>query len=99
MSPQVFGVALVISAAVLALWIYVRFPKLAPEQMLKIVLHAATAFVLLHFVSGVIDSVAGGPRGTVMVAVLGVGLPSIAYSFLVGIWMIKLFQGAQSGMR
>ncbi len=99
MSPMIFGTAFAIGAGGIALWTDVRIPKLKPEEMRGIVMHTMAAFVVLHIVAGAVGPIAAsGPVGA-MAAVLAVGLPAVVYAFLVGIWAIRLFQGAYAGSR
>ena len=46
MSDEMFVLALTVGAGLLAIWVYARFPGLAPARMLKTGLHAGAA--LLH---------------------------------------------------
>ena len=99
MSPQLFGVALVVGAAALAAWMDVRVPRLAPGGAQRVILHAAGSMVLLHFVAGAIGPIAAGPKLLVLFGLLGFALPALAYSFLTGIWAIKLFTDAYGRFR
>ena len=99
MSPIIFGTAFAIGAGAIALWTDVRLPKLAPEEMRRIVMHTMASFIVLKIVAGAVGPIAAsGPMGA-MAAVLLVGLPAVVYAFLVGIWAIRMFQGAYAGTR
>lgn len=99
MSPMIFGMAFAIGAGAIAVWTDIRIPRLAPEAMRGIALHTMASFVILRFVAGVVGPVASsGPLGA-MVAVLAIGLPAVVYAFLVGVWAIRMFQGAYAGSR
>jgi len=53
----------------------------------------------IRLVAGAVGPIAAsGPMGA-MAAVLLVGLPAVVYAFLVGIWAIRMFQGAYAGSR
>ncbi len=99
MSPIIFGTAFAIGAGAIALWTDLRLPKLAPEEMRKIVMHTMASFIVLKVVAGAVGPIAAsGPMGA-MASVLLVGLPAVVYAFLVGIWAIRMFQGAYAGSR
>lgn len=84
-----------IGAAVIALWIDVRFPGIAPRALLGFVAHASLAIgagkllvpagmnALLEVESAVLA----------LVAVFGVAFPVLMYAFLVAVWTIKTAQG------
>jgi hypothetical protein len=83
---------------VIALWIDVRFPRLAPDDMAKVLLHVAASIALGYAVSPAMQALLtyGDPRLTLL-GIFGLGFPSIVYCLLAGIWMIKLAQRAFSG--
>jgi hypothetical protein len=99
MSPIVFGVAFAVGAMALAVWTDVRFARLAPVQLRGILLHAFAAFLVLHLVAGVVGPLMAAGYGTAVLTVVFVALPAIAYAFLTGIWMIRMFHGAYAGSR
>ena len=89
MSNGTFALALVVGAALIALWLDVRAPKLAPVGVQRIVLHALLAWVLIELLPG-----GGGSVLFTWVVVFAAALPALVYSFLVSIWLIKVCQGA-----
>lgn len=89
MTIELFALALVIGAALLALWFDQRLPMLAPAGLRAIVLHAALAFVGLKLIPGG-ESVPGG----VYLVLFGIALPALVYGFLVAIWFIRHAQAA-----
>jgi hypothetical protein len=87
-------VLFVIATAVIALWVDVRFPDLAPGDLMRTGIHLSVAFlvstVVAPFASDlVIDT--GLPLARL--AGLLLVLAGLAYVFLTVIWVIKLFQG------
>ncbi len=76
MSKELFIFALAAGAALLAMWIYTRFPKLAPERMGKTLLHTGIAFVLLQLTPG-LDSSAAMFAGIFLFV-----LPALVYALL-----------------
>ena len=82
----------------IALWIDVRFPRLAPEDMAKVMLHVVASIALGYAVSPAFQAVVAyeDPRLT-LVAVFGLGFPAIVYCLLAGVWTIRFAQRGLSG--
>jgi hypothetical protein len=78
--PHLFLLALVCGAAVLALWLDMRFPGLAPKSMQSRFLAALAA--------GVVLSLPTPP--TTVVTVIAVDLPMFAFGFLAMLWLLRL---------
>jgi hypothetical protein len=91
-SNGTFVMALAAGAALLALWIHVRFPSLAPERLGRAILHGATAFVLLKVVAVL------GEGTTAFVTIFVFLLPALVYALLCTIW-VMLHAQAAFGMR
>ena len=89
MSNEIFALSLVTGAALLALWLHVRVPKLAPGGLAPIVLHGALAFIALQLIPG-----EGRLPGGAYMLIFGIALPALAYVFLVAIWFIRHAQSA-----
>jgi hypothetical protein len=87
-NPAVFTTALVIGAAALALWTDTRYPSLAPSSTTARFAHAGIAALLLVLMP------APDQPGTFQVyALLALLLALIGYSFLTGIWLLRVLQG------
>ena len=86
MSNSTFVLALAAGAALLALWLHLRFPSLAPERLGHTVLHAASAFVLLQLMPSL------GSSETAFTVVFVFVLPALVYALLCSIWMIRQAQ-------
>lgn len=94
MSNGTFALVLSAGAALLALWIDARLPKLAPASMRRVFLHVGAAMLTLHVIPG------ASSTAMIYLAVFGVALPALVYSFLAAIWFIRLAQTALgSGVR
>ncbi|MBA2332831.1 MAG: hypothetical protein H0V94_08595 [Actinobacteria bacterium] len=91
MTTELFVLALVTGAALLALWLDQRLPVLAPAGLRTILLHGALAFVALQLIPGG-ENVPGGAY----LVLFGIALPALVYVFLVGIWFIRHAQAALS---
>lgn len=82
----------------IALWIEVRFPHLAPQEMAKAVLHAAASLAVGYATSPAIQAlVAYEDHRLTLLAIFGLAFPSIVYCLLAGIWVIRLAQRSLSG--
>lgn len=87
-----------LGAGAIALWIEVRFPHLAPQEMAKAVLHAAASLAVGYATSPAIQAlVAYEDHRLTLLAIFGLAFPSIVYCLLAGIWVIRLAQRSLSG--
>ena len=89
MSNSTFVLALAAGAGLLAIWLHVRFPSLAPERLGRAVVHAATAFALLK-----ITSLTGTGSATALATVLLFVLPALVYALLCTLWVLQHAQAA-----
>ena len=98
MNAGLFTVAIGLGAGAIALWIHVRFPRLAPQDLGKVLLHVAASIAVGFAMGPVIEALtAGEDVGLTLLAVFGVGFPAVVYCLLAGLWMIKLTQQMLSG--
>jgi hypothetical protein len=81
---------LVLGAALLALWIDVRCPGLAPVSFGKRMVAAACAFVALQ-AAPVMD----GSAAAAYTTVFGVLLPALTATFLASLWLLRTLREAQ----
>jgi phosphoglycerol transferase MdoB-like AlkP superfamily enzyme len=90
-SPHAFTVVLVVSAAVLALWIMLRYSRFGPQTLVRAMAHAMVAMLLLRLLLPVgMDAVdASGVPAALYVKVFGVALPVFVYAFLSGGWTTR----------
>ena len=88
MSNSTFVLGLAAGAGLLALWVHVRFPSLAPEQLGRTILHAVIAFALLRLTPTFGDS------SMVFTAVFVFVLPALVYALLCTIWVLQQAQTA-----
>jgi hypothetical protein len=89
MSNSLFVFMLSIGSALLALWIHVRFPKLAPEHVGKTLLHTGIAFALLRLMPGMIESPV-----IALITIIVLVVPALSYALLCSIWMLRHVQTA-----
>lgn len=98
MNPGLLTGLIGVGAGAIALWIDVRFPRLAPDDMAKALLQVAASIALGYAISPAMQALLAyeDPRLT-MLGIFGLGFPSIVYCLLAGLWMIKLAQRALGG--
>jgi hypothetical protein len=85
-SSAVFAVLLVIGAALLALWVDVRFP-LRDLTLQRIVAHTIAALALLYVIPSDVASATVG-----FVVVFALVLPALVYMWLAAVWFIRFVQ-------
>jgi hypothetical protein len=93
-SNHTFVLALTGGAAVLALWVDRRFPALVPDGLRPLFAHAVVALVLLELIPDSHGSVAFA-----FVVVFAAALPVFVYCFLVGVWLVRLWQELAGALR
>jgi hypothetical protein len=87
-----------LGAGAIALWIDVRFPRLAPEELSRVMLHVVAAIAVGYATSPAYQAlVAPQDPQLTLLAVFGLAFPAIVYCLLAGVWMIKLTQRSLSG--
>jgi hypothetical protein len=93
--------ALVISislgAALLALWVFVRYPRLAPARAGMKMLHLVVALAIAQYgAPEAMGFVLHGSEAVVpeLFALFFVFLPSQLYAYLSGIWVLGLLRNA-----
>ena len=100
MTVQMFLVCIAVGSASIALWINVRFPKLMPWSLARLLVHLLLAFACVYAVGPVMGAVAGsGVPSARLVSIFTVAFPVLVYEFLVGAWLIRLAQAASAGFR
>ena len=85
-----FLCAFVVGAALLALWIDVRFPKLAPESFSRRMVAAGCAMLVLGAVP-----VFGGSATAVYATLFAIVLPIMVSSLLAAVWLLRAVRDAQ----
>ena len=88
MSIHTFVLAIVCGAALLALWIIVRFTSFGPRSVAWAIVHVIAACILLHLVRFPMAAIgATGIPAAPYVQLFGVALPLFIYAFLSGGWV------------
>jgi hypothetical protein len=100
MSITAFLICLAFGAGAVAMWINMRFPKLMPWSMKRLLLHLVVAFLCVYAVSPAITMILDtGIPAARLVGVFAIGFPGLVYQFLVCMWMIRLAQATGGGFR
>ncbi len=81
-------IAFVVGAGLLALWIDVRWPGLAPESFVRRMLAAGAAFVLLEAAPLIVSSAAAA-----YVTLFGALLPAFVAVFVTSAWLLRAAAG------
>ena len=94
MTNEVFAVALLAGAGLLAVWLDARGAVVAPQNLQRLVVHAIVALALLQLI----------PSGDysawfAAVALFGAALPALVYALLVVLWTVKLVRSATGALR
>ena len=91
MSPAIFVLLLALGALVVAVWIDLRFPRLAPDTLRGNFVHAVVALVALTIVPVVIDPLFANGQSLVvqLVALFGILFAVLVYAFLALAWLVK----------
>lgn len=96
-----FVTFLALGAGALALWIEVRFPRLAPADWRRVFAHLLASTLVIQFpmVSVMHLLLHYDIRGTFVLAAVGIALPGITYLFLSSLWLLRLAQRLLPGVR
>jgi hypothetical protein len=95
MSVQAFVLVEAVGAALLALWLVVRYPGSGPTSFRGALVHVGVSMLVGRALAPITTLVVGSgvPVAGVLAALLVV-LPGLIYIFLAWAWMVKVLQGA-----
>jgi len=94
MTPQTFGLMLMIGSALLAFWVLWRYAGFGPKTILWAAVHVIVAYGVLRAVPFALDRIGtNGPTTVEYVEIFGIALPALVYAFLSGGWMARLALG------
>ena len=82
--------AFVVGAGLLALWIDVRFPKLAPESFSKRMIAAGCVLLLLEAMP-----IFQGSASALYATMFAIVLPVLVSSLLAAVWLLRALRDAQ----
>ena len=98
MSIQAFVLVEAVGAALLALWLVVRFPGSGPTSFRRAAIQIAVSMVVGWALAPLTTLVVGsGVPAAAFLAAFLVVLPGLIYVFLAWAWMVKVLQGALGG--
>jgi hypothetical protein len=88
-----FLVAIAVGAALIAVWLDIRYERFGPVDFRGAMLHVGMALAVgwLFVPAGLEGILALG--ASPMVALFGVAFPSLIYLFLAAFWVVKEVQG------
>jgi hypothetical protein len=95
-SVTVFMSALLVGAAVLALWVVARYPRFGPKSLRSAVVVAGAALAVLQLSTFGIRPLLGLPHGAYL-ALFGCVLPTFFAGFLAAAWLMRVLAGALGG--
>ena len=98
MTFTAFAVIFASCAALMALWIDVRFPKLAPEELRTAMMRLVVAFVVIHVALALSDFLIrplGAP--TDLWVLLSVAFAFLTLTMLTTIWVLKVARSMMGG--
>jgi len=91
MNRDLFMLLFVLGSGVLAFWVAMCRPRLAPGSFRAGTIHLAMAVIVGAVVGPVVHAVPGLPAVlSVLVALFALALPAITYMLLVGLWLVQL---------
>lgn len=94
MGKETFLLLFLLGAGLLAVWVALRLPRLAPRSFGWAWAHVAAALVVSAVLGPVLHAVPGLPaKLSVLAALFGVALPAITYMLLAGMWLVNLAAG------
>ena len=98
MSPHSFALTLVLGSAFLAFWVGARFPNVGPATLPFAALNAMAGFVAIRAIPGLTEAAMAWPSKAMPFLVsFGIFLPLMTYTFLTGLWLMRLIQRTVSG--
>lgn len=98
MSLPTLIAALSIGAALLAVWCYVRWPRLAPKTIRGVVLHAILAFGAMQLAATGLGFVADASAQAAAFGLILFVVPALTYGFLASFWLMRLIAGSLKGV-
>ncbi len=99
MTPQAFTTSAFAGSVILAIWVFVRFPRLRPSTLKLAVVHVIASFAVFHLAPALIDlcGVVPSPYVAVTLAVCLVLVPGLCYLYVSWIWLLGVIAKHLSG--
>ena len=91
MSGAGFGIVLAVGAALVALWIDLRWEQRRPESPMRRMGHSFAAYGIVRLVSVATVHLGGDgtPLGQRVAVLFLLFTPGLVYAFLAGIWVLR----------
>ena len=94
MGKETFLLVFLLGAGLLAAWIALRLPRLAPPSFRWAWAHLAAALVVGAVLDPALHAVPGLPsKLSVLAALFCIALPALTYMLLTGMWLVQLAAG------
>lgn len=93
LSIQQFLAALAVGSALIGFWVALRFPDRTPENMARALLHVLLSFGIGWAAADALTAATAYGKTAAFLAIFGLVLPALAYTFLAGAWFLKLAHG------
>ena len=97
MNAPTLVISISLGAALLAFWVFVRYPRLAPTRAGTKMLHLVVALAVAQYGAPEAMSLVlrgGQAAGPAIFALFFIFLPSQLYAYLSGIWVLGLLRNA-----
>lgn len=98
MNAQTFGVAFLLGAGAIALWLDARLERFAPADLRRALLRTIVALAAGQFLFPPVWT-AALERSPVLIALFSIAFPFLTYLLLSTIWSIKWLQATMRGAR
>jgi hypothetical protein len=90
MTITTFLLALATGAAVIGFWTALRFPSFGPTSFQGALLHVGVSMAAGWAAASGVSALAAEGRPGTIVALFGVLLPALVYTFLAAAWLMRL---------
>lgn len=87
--PQ-FLAGLAIGSALIGFWIALRFPERGPSNFAHALVHVFASMACGWAAAGALTAFVAFGKAAAFVAIFGVLLPALAYTFLAAAWIMRL---------
>jgi hypothetical protein len=99
MTPHSFVLILVLASAVLAFWVGARFPGFGPTSLAFGILNLCCGFAAVRAIPGLTNAATGFSADAArFVAPFGIALPLFTYTFLTGLWLMRVLYRSSTGL-
>lgn len=96
MTVGIFSVLFIAAAAIVAIWIVVRYPGRAPTEFRRALIHFGVSMVGMYVILPILQhDLASMPQPLQLyLSVFGLLLPALIYRFVATIWLLRLVSGS-----